>query len=70
MKKVLVVQHVRVKDADNEEVKMIGVFSTQATVNACIRELETQPGFRDRLDGFSVDEYELDKVEWKEGFGE
>ncbi len=70
MKKVLVLQHVRVKDADNEDIKMIGVFSTQAIVNACIRDLEIQPGFKDHSGGFSVEGYELDKAEWKEGFGE
>lgn len=69
MKKVIVVQHVREKDADNEDVKMIGVFSTRVLADACIRELEVQSGFKDHLHGFSVEEYELDKAEWKEGFG-
>lgn len=68
MKKIFVGQHVRKKDSDNENVKMIGVFTTQKAADASIRKLGIQLGFKEHLDGFSVDEYELDKTEWREGF--
>ena len=36
--------------------------------NAAIARLSFQLGFRDHPDGFTVDEYELDKDHWCEGF--
>ena len=69
MKSAYVVQHLRKKDEDNEDVKMIGIFSNRENANIAIQKLKLQPGFRDHLDGFSIDEYELDKEEWSEGFG-
>ena len=69
MKSAFVVQHLRKKDEDNEDVKMIGIFSNRENANIAIQKLKLQPGFRDHLDGFSIDEYELDKAEWSEGFG-
>lgn len=68
MKTVFVVQHVHQLAGDNEDVKFIGVYATEEKARAAIARLTTQPGFSSVPDGFSIDEYELDKDNWQEGF--
>ena len=65
---VYVLQHLR-EDELSEDVKFIGVFSSKVKADSAIMELKCQPGFKDYPDGFSVDEYTVDELEWKEGFG-
>ena len=52
-----------------EEVKFIGVYSSEARANAAVERLRKQPGFRDRPDGFHVDPYDVDKDHWPDGHG-
>jgi len=66
---VFVLQHVRRYGDDEENVKFIGVYSSQSAADSAIRRLSIQPGFKDSPDGFAVDEYEIDKDHWCEGFG-
>ena len=61
-------QHERKKDKDNEDVKFIGVFSTETKAKKTIFRLRNKPGFRDHLDGFYIDKYEIDKDHWIEGY--
>lgn len=71
MPTVFLVQHVHViSDGDDEEedVKLIGVYSTEAQAHAAIGRLSTRAGFRDHLAGFEVSELTLDKDHWTEGF--
>jgi len=69
MDTVFVVQH---ESPETEErygdVKFIGVYSTEASARAAVESLRSQPGFRDYPDDFSIDEYEVDKDHWTEGF--
>jgi homoserine kinase type II len=51
-----------------EDVKLCGIYSTRALAEAAQARLITQPGFRDRPDGFFVDEYEVDQICWPEGY--
>lgn len=51
-----------------EETKLIGVYSTAQAADKAVRTLKVQPGFRDHADGFSIDEYELNRDHWVEGF--
>jgi homoserine kinase type II len=53
---------------DDEEVKVIGVYSSEMAARAAIKRLKEQPGFRNYPDGFHVDHYQLDKDHWTEGF--
>jgi hypothetical protein len=64
---VFVVEHVHLI-ADEEEVKLIGVYSTRDAAQKAIDRLKVQPGFRDTPTGFSVDEYTLDEDNWAEGY--
>lgn len=69
-KTVFVVQHVVREDEPDQDVKLVGVYSTRAAARSAIARLRRQPGFRDVPDGFHVDEYELDADHWSEGFGD
>jgi hypothetical protein len=68
MNTVFAVYHVRAKDPDNDDVKLIGIFSSQKLAEAAIDRVKGQEGFRDYLDGFSIYEKTIDKVCWTEGF--
>ncbi len=68
MRSVFVLQHVRTTEADNEDIKFIGVYSSrQNAQNAAIR-LTGVAGFSADPDGFSVDEYRIDEDHWVEGY--
>jgi hypothetical protein len=69
MNSVFVVFHAHELSHGAEDVKMIGVYSSKEKGELAISKLMNQPGFRDFPDGFSVDEYEIDKEYWQEGFG-
>ncbi len=65
---VFVLQHVHVLEEDQEDVKMIGVYSTPERAKAAIKRMRTLPGFRDAPDGFSIDRYRVDEDHWVEGY--
>lgn len=65
---VFVVQHVHEIDEDHEDVKMIGVYSTEAKAREAVARLSRQPGFRESTAGFEVNRYPLDNDHWPEGF--
>lgn len=65
---VFVVQHVHELKGDDEDVKLIGVYSTEENARAAVARLSLQPGFRESASGFHVDRYTVDKDHWAEGF--
>ena len=66
---VFVLQHARPKEVGEEDVKLIGVYSSRATAEAAIARLREKPGFSGYPDHFHLDPYELDVDHWAEGFG-
>ncbi len=79
MKTVFVLQHLHVFPSGAEDNKLIGTYGFRESALAAIDRLKVQPGFCDypRLidpliddeeSGFYLDEYELDKDNWSEGF--
>jgi len=68
MTKVFVLQHVHELPGGEEDVKFIGVYSTEALGKDAIKTLRSQPGFSDHPQGFSLNGYELDSTYWAEGF--
>ena len=68
MTKVYVLQHEHVMEDGREDVKFIGVYSSREHAQAAIARLSQAPGFSDALDGFHIDEYQLDKDQWVEGY--
>ena len=69
MKTVFLLRHAyeRTPDSD-EEVKIIGVYSTNSDAEDAIARLSKQPGFRDFPEHFQIWEMELGLDCWKEGF--
>jgi len=65
--KVFVLIHAH-EIGDGEDVKLIGVYSTEARANAALDRLRTRPGFEQTPEGFHVHAYDLDKDHWTEGF--
>jgi hypothetical protein len=65
---VYVVQHVLELPDDAEEIKMIGVYSSELDAQRAVERLRLVEGFRNYPDGFSVDRYELNKDHWTEGY--
>lgn len=54
---------------DQDEVKHIGVFSSEEKAQKVIKELEKLPGFKKYpLDCFIISKTKIDEYEWKEGF--
>ena len=51
-----------------DHIKTLGIFSSQENAENAIQKYKELPGFREFLDGFFVDKYELDKREWIEVF--
>ncbi len=68
MTKVYVLQHVHSLGDGEEDVKFIGVYSSREKAQAAIGRLSHAPGFSEALAGFHIDEYELDKDQWVEGY--
>lgn len=68
MNSVFVLHHLHSDDEYGDDAKFIGVYRSRANAEAAIARLSVQPGFRDHCHGFTIDEYELDKDHWCEGF--
>jgi len=67
MNSVFILQHsYELEDCD--EIKFIGLYSTKTEAKNAINRLSNQDGFKYKIDGFEIDEYELNKDNWTEGF--
>jgi len=66
--KVYLMQHAHSMQDGEEDVKFIGVFSSREKAQAAIARLSQAPGFSDALTGFHIDEYQIDKDHWVEGY--
>ncbi len=63
-----VLQHVNEFEDDDEDVKLIGVYSTHELAQEAIARMRMLPGFRDMPNGFSIACYEMDVDHWTEGY--
>ncbi len=66
--KVYVLQHVHELEDGAEDVKFIGVYSSRENAEAAIIRLAQAPGFSEAVAGFHIDEYQVDKDQWVEGY--
>jgi hypothetical protein len=64
---VFVVHHEYQRDDDQDETKLIGIYSSEAKAKLAIERLRVLPGFSEWPDGFSVDCYPIDADHWIEG---
>jgi hypothetical protein len=60
--------HVRTDDLHREDAKLIGVFRSHTSAATAASSLRTKPGFSEHPSGFEIVSYELDEVNWREGF--
>lgn len=68
MTTAFVVQHVHELSDGSEDVKFIGVYSSRANAEAAVARLSQLAGFADATDGFSIDQYTLDRDHWTDGY--
>lgn len=68
MTKVFLLQH-NIPRGDNDNSKIIGIYSTKDLAGKAIDRLKDKPGFRDPKGTFTVGPYQLDFDYWSEGFG-
>lgn len=68
MTDVFLVHHVHQLPDDEEDVKLLGVFSSEENAALAIDCARDLPGFSEAPDGFSVSKYQVDKRTWTEGF--
>ncbi|AJQ95590.1 DUF7336 domain-containing protein [Gynuella sunshinyii] len=79
MKSAYLLQHLHVISEDNECAKIIGLYASKEDALAAIKRLSVQTGFSDHpklIDplvdkeesGFYIDEYEIGKDHWSEGY--
>jgi len=65
---VFVLHHVHTFDSGEEDVKMLGVYSSLEQAEAAIERLKAKPGFSDTPEGFIVDRYVMNEDCWTEGY--
>jgi len=79
MNRVFVLQHLHIVNGNEEDAKLLGIYSSRAFAEIAIERFRNLPGFRDTphmanpalsgpAEGFSIDEYQLDQDSWEEGF--
>ncbi len=57
------------EDNEHEDSKLIGVYSTEESAESAKQKVVNQPGFKTYPKGFVIDQYEINKDHWVEGFG-
>ena len=55
-------------DEEHEDIKLIGVYSSQKEAENAITRLRLQPGFCDTPEGFAISKIILNKDYWEEGY--
>lgn len=49
-------------------VKVIGIYSSRELAEGAEKRTRQLPGFSDEPDGFSIEQYEVDRDHWPRGF--
>lgn len=65
---VYLVSHVHVIEDGEEDVKLIGIYSSMLKAEEAVERLKLKTGFKDAKKGFSIDKYLLDIDNWTEGY--
>jgi hypothetical protein len=53
---------------EEDDEKLIGVYTTQKDAEQAQRRASALPGFRDVPEGFGIDSYVVDQDRWTKGF--
>jgi hypothetical protein len=65
---VFLLWYVRSAITENETEILIGAYTSDQQANSAIERLKDKPGFVDHMAGFQIQQYELNKDHWTEGF--
>ncbi len=68
IKSVFLLQHVHNEESGEEDVKIIGIYSSRLKAESAKIRVGMAPGFRSNIGEFCIDEYKLDEDNWVEGF--
>jgi hypothetical protein len=52
-----------------DQIKLIGIYSSEKKAKAALERVRDKPGFRDHPEGFEITKVLLDRDDWREGFG-
>ena len=64
---VFILWHVHQTESDEEDSKLIGVYSTEQLAEAARERSRHLPGFRDLPDAFVINRYDVDSDHWTAG---
>jgi hypothetical protein len=65
---VFILWHVHKIKGQEDENKLIGVYSSKQQARSAQNRTKLLPGFKEHRKGFIIDEYEVGKDHWTEGF--
>jgi hypothetical protein len=65
---VFLLWHVHEFPQGEEDVKLLGVYSTRELAQEAHLRLASQPGFQEHPQGFQVSAYQVDKDHWTKGY--
>ncbi|MFF8381534.1 hypothetical protein ACF07V_36095 [Streptomyces sp. NPDC015661] len=57
-----------IDEQDGDDVKLLGIHSSEGAAEERMRRARLLPGFADEPDCFQIGEYDLDDDQWTEGF--
>lgn len=65
---VYIVTHAHELPDGLEDIKLIGVYVSRESAENAVERTSQKAGFRETTEGFFIQEYQLGKDHWKEGF--
>ena len=70
MEKVYLLWHTHIDENLNEgeDIKLIGVYSSELLAEEALQRKSKEKGFKDHLEGFEISRYILDQDSWSSGF--
>lgn len=68
MQKVYYLYHIRYEDTNDEDVKIVGIYSSYKQAKLALERTKNKPGFIDFPDDFEIIEDVLNRDGWVDGF--
>ena len=68
MQKIYYLYHVRYEDTDDEDFRIIGIYSSRKQAKLAIERMKKKPGFIDFPDDFQIIQDVINREGWLEGF--
>jgi hypothetical protein len=65
---VFLLWHIHTLNDEEENSKLIGVYSSNESAEGAMKRAKLLPGFREAPDGFLIDRYVVDQDNWTSGY--